>query len=461
MKINCRGDYQSPVGISLISLIITIIVIIILAVIVIFTGLSTPDRANFAKFTSEFSDFQTAVEQDYYNRYQKHALANDTRSKAQIYLEIASNGAYNGMEIKTSEGAVSQPPLSEINAMLATSGLKGIEYYQITSDTNVTEWKKQINYYAPTEKHYVTDEGEVFMLPGYLVEENGEEKWYINSSKYYIGKQITGGNAIIAEGALNLEQLQSQIGSFVEYGVTYTDVYSPEDNEYTYTEKNGWRLLSAKSGDTEGRYNIEIISTGIPAKLNYVHNANMPWAGDGVRYSGDYYVTNDGNTGNNNMKAAAGLRYNFESIVFTGNSTDASNNEGCYKMINGRTDKTNGSIFRASLPHGKVEEVRSVMHSDITGVKDEDITSIGTELAPGLFKLNQISSKIPGYTYDSSTNAWYWLASPDAGNTYALRYVFYNGSVNSNSYDYTLGVRPVVSISGVQLVPEDGILVLR
>ena len=53
-------------GISLISLIITIIVIIILAAIVIFTGINTPYRANFAKFTSECSDLQTSVTQEFY-----------------------------------------------------------------------------------------------------------------------------------------------------------------------------------------------------------------------------------------------------------------------------------------------------------------------------------------------------------------------------------------------------------
>ena len=61
-------------GISLISLIITIIVIIILAAIVIFTGLSTPDRAQFSKFASEFSDFQTAVTQDFYEKKKDYSV---------------------------------------------------------------------------------------------------------------------------------------------------------------------------------------------------------------------------------------------------------------------------------------------------------------------------------------------------------------------------------------------------
>ena len=67
-------------GISLISLIITIIVIIILAAIVIFTGLNTPDRANFAKFAQNFSDFQTAVSQDYMQKKAEYAIERKTRS---------------------------------------------------------------------------------------------------------------------------------------------------------------------------------------------------------------------------------------------------------------------------------------------------------------------------------------------------------------------------------------------
>ena len=62
-------------GISLISLIITIIVIIFLTAIVIFTGLNTPDRATFARFVSEFSDFNTAIQQDFLRRKtQRHFL---------------------------------------------------------------------------------------------------------------------------------------------------------------------------------------------------------------------------------------------------------------------------------------------------------------------------------------------------------------------------------------------------
>ena len=87
---NVRQGSNNKAGISLISLIITIIVIIILAAIVIFTGLNTPDRANLARFVSEFSDFNSAVQQDYMRRKTQNAMAGNTRTDAQIYYSIAS-----------------------------------------------------------------------------------------------------------------------------------------------------------------------------------------------------------------------------------------------------------------------------------------------------------------------------------------------------------------------------------
>ena len=90
-------------GISLISLIITIIVIIILAAIVIFTGLNTPDRANFAKFTQGISDLNLAITQDYANRKAKYATKDESRTDAQIYYNIASGTEVNVGETPASE----------------------------------------------------------------------------------------------------------------------------------------------------------------------------------------------------------------------------------------------------------------------------------------------------------------------------------------------------------------------
>ena len=169
-------------GISLVSLIITIVVIIILAAIVIFTGLSTPDQATFAKFTSEYSEMGIAVTEDYVERYTASVVNNQKRTKAQIYYEMAS-----GIEKEKPEAT---GEVDELNKKLSLSqGLKGEEYYRITENTNIKGWDTDKYYFSPDEKHYITDEGELFVLPGYLVEEGDTQKWWVNEDKYYMGEQ--------------------------------------------------------------------------------------------------------------------------------------------------------------------------------------------------------------------------------------------------------------------------------
>ena len=141
-------------GISLISLIITIIVIIILAAIVIFTGLGTPDSANFAKFASEFSDFGMAITNDYMNRKAEYAVKNQTRSEKQIYYMIAS-----GTEIDMNDSVSPVGTIEELGLNIIPEELQGTEYYEILSDKYVENWKKEKYYYAKDEKYYVTDKG--------------------------------------------------------------------------------------------------------------------------------------------------------------------------------------------------------------------------------------------------------------------------------------------------------------
>lgn len=176
----CR-NLNNNNGISVVTLIITVIVIIILASIVIYMGLQVPDRANFAKFVSNFSDFQTAIQNDFSNRQLQYAKNDETRSKSQIYYTIAS-GFDMGINMPTApKGFVSE--LGEI----LPNGLDGDEYYVITTDTNIEGWDSHKQYYSTIEQHFVTDAGVAFFLPGYLVRENGKQKWYINEKSYYVG----------------------------------------------------------------------------------------------------------------------------------------------------------------------------------------------------------------------------------------------------------------------------------
>ena len=184
---------KNNIGISLISLIIIIIVIIILAAIVIFTGLGTPDQANFARFAQEFSDFDLAVTNDYAERYTNNVLLNKTRSKAQIYYEIAS-----GVDVGQNGDPEEVDTIQNLGLNILPEGLRGKEYYEIVEDKNIKNWKKESQYYEAVEKHYVTDEGDVFFLPGYPMEEDdGTIKWWISENKYYVSAEPIRGAASI------------------------------------------------------------------------------------------------------------------------------------------------------------------------------------------------------------------------------------------------------------------------
>ena len=254
--------------------------------------------------------------------------------------------------------------------------------------------------------------------------------------------------------------------SYVDYNVSYTDVYTGTP----YTSDTGWRLLTDLSSyESAGTYtgNIEIISTGIPAKLYYHYdsiqsfeNTNPKtvgkWAGDSNQrntYTSTYY---NSSSPYYNIYAAAGLMYNFENIVFNYSgskdnltTSNISKEYGGYVAIsNGGTavtasnNITGASLFRvSSLASGSVSGIRSVSLADLTGKTTSD-TSF-TDKRTGLFTLQN-------YTPDKHNSGYYWLASPYSSNNYLVHLVNYSGSIY-DYYDGTYGLRPVVSISNVKL----------
>ena len=192
-------------GVSIVTLIITIVVIIILAAIAIYSGFKTADNANFAKFTSEFSDFNMAATNDYMKKQSENVANNETRTKAQVYYEIAS-----GVDVGMNGVTVPAGEVIEINSRLSDD-LIGKEFYIITDDTNISGWESDKHYYDPNENHYVTDEGEVFVLPGYLTVEDGVEKWWVNEQKYYVGEkiEIEGGNIAPDNNKINISGINT------------------------------------------------------------------------------------------------------------------------------------------------------------------------------------------------------------------------------------------------------------
>lgn len=257
----------------------------------------------------------------------------------------------------------------------------------------------------------------------------------------------------------------SYIGQYIEYDVAYTDMYTLKEGENTinkqYTKENGWRILSMTPSKTvSGAYDIEIVSTGVPARLYYYSSsvASAVWAGKAdkqingqtvdqlTKYATTYY----GTVGNNSLIAASGLAYNFAEITFKGNSS-SSDNIGYYTRIaknNGKEvytgdEKTGKELFVARAG----ATVRSMMHTDVPKVPNSinsssDIQSKTVADKTGLFRLDKL-----GYT----NSCYYWLASPYPGSNRTVYFVGYDGSVDDSYYYYNCGVRPVVSMSGVTM----------
>ena len=254
----------------------------------------------------------------------------------------------------------------------------------------------------------------------------------------------------------------SYIGQYIEYDVAYTDMYTLKEGENTinkqYTKENGWRILSMKQNAVSGAYDIEIVSTGVPAILYYSSGsvASAAWAGKAdkqingqtvdqlTKYATTYY----GTVGNNNLIAASGLAYNFAEVTFKGNS-QGSANTGYYTRIakNNGTEvytgdgKTGNELFVARAG----ATVRSMMHTDVPNVANSitsysDIQSKTGADTTGLFRLDKL-----GYT-----NSVYWLASPGTSSAGLVCYVNCRGGVNYGT-GYNYGVRPVVSMSGVTM----------
>lgn len=180
-------------GISLISLIITIIVIIILAAIVIFTGLGTPDSAQFAGFTQQVDNVYSAVMNKFADLKAKHAISGDYRTDEQIYIEVARNAdpeqyaAMNG----------DQTPLP---GAAATGVATGIGYQNILPTTAQASLNMKLpNVRQSNKAWYVTEDGRVFNANGFTY----DNKTYFDAS-HYANKELAANDTTNANRAAKI-----------------------------------------------------------------------------------------------------------------------------------------------------------------------------------------------------------------------------------------------------------------
>ncbi len=237
----------------------------------------------------------------------------------------------------------------------------------------------------------------------------------------------------------------------MDYEVTYTDMYS----NYDFNSTNGWRVLNPNSKDNSGKAVVDIISTGIPVKLSY-NNATIKSAGwassvDRSAYTSKFYSSFSDD--NENMYAAAGMYFNLRNIPFAV-TDNMEENSGAFVKINGNINKTNGTEFirgnaidahpltltELNMARNKKAGSDVFALDQIQGESSYYALTTENDAATGLFFLKDLNKfNYPG------TSAYYWLASPNAGNPTSVGYVGAEGEIHSTDGDVG-GLRIVVSI---------------
>ena len=353
---------------------------------------------------------------------------------------------------------------------------------------------------ALTGSSEATEATKVNLIIDYVSTENSEESGWVDGNKEY---------NVALFVPLTQQQMNAAKGQFVKYNVPYTDAYN---TTYSYNDVTGWRILKIEAETTtnavtgaeeeKGKYNVEIISTGIPVRVRYASGTqNTRWWGttkqvisattetDGY----DGYYKGIGSSGfkshtswNRNYSAyyaAYGLKFNFTKIKFNkgipSSWSSSNNNIGYYDTLNGETDNLNTEekVLRAfkekqenSNLANKVTGIRSVEAKDIRStygkVLSNSISSISSteDKGTGLFILNNIKNNtlhgLGDYTY-SSIGSYYWVANPcavsnledrlhDVTNSGTFsKYQDAGGAVVTTGADINCGIRPVITLSGV------------
>lgn len=259
-------------------------------------------------------------------------------------------------------------------------------------------------------------------------------------------------------------------GAFIKYNVEYTDVLK----NYEYTSTNGWRLENYDlESDGKTLSNVRLISTGIPARMNYCYNDSnnnhSKWITDITKITEfknnvlgmDYTTYTDDYTNYKSLQASAGYYYNLGQMTFeheTIDNTNYANNQGYYiKIKNINTIYTSGTQIGNDLFKARSDaSIKMLTLPELYKALGLDINS-EVHVAKGIYRLEEISwlgeTSLENNKYDGGS---YCLATP---NPYRncnknICIVGYNGTILSAD-NFTTGIRPIISLeSKVQLVKK-------
>ncbi len=413
---------KSKKGITLIALVVTIIVLIILAGVSINLVLGDKGIITIAKRAKENIEL-TQIEEE--------------KELNELYLQLETATSTKGVSINKSNLTLELQEGTTVTETLTAS---------LSEITGEITWSNSDN----TKATISSTKGESITVTAVAV---GETTITATCGEYTATCKV-----IVSEAMA--------IGSYVQYNVPYTDMYSGKG----YTANDGWRYLGK---DDSG--NQLIVSTGIPAILYYSYSTNIGNKADGGE--NDWWATQaeisattdtlyktskgyDYNTeeGEPNKYATYGMRYKFDKIPFTyqASGTSASTaNTGIFRKVGNTASGTDISLnFKAdgvnvvdvhnltlaelNRATSKASGTTRADTSTDSGFKDLEGTALG------LFDMQDLTE----YT----ANYYYWLASPCTGDgiglfgvSYDFSYVYYfndYGMYGSNRY----GVRPVVSL---------------
>ena len=180
-NINRRNYARSYFCAFLIGILLSVVVIVPLTIFIFNSSTSTISQANYASFAQQFGEFSDIIQIETATLRAEYGKQGITRTKAQVYYEIANN--------KAPSTYLDVPYGEKFNYDFLEDDE---ECYEIVDYTMLSDYYDDFNFYGNEndgETHYITSEGNVFTLPGYREEQkDGTIKYYVNSrGDYYIG----------------------------------------------------------------------------------------------------------------------------------------------------------------------------------------------------------------------------------------------------------------------------------
>ena len=157
-----RRNFARSTLLAIVVICPIIVVIIVLSATVIFTGLSTPDAANFAHFCQDVDNVYSGVLNSFADLKVQYANRKEERTDEQLYMEVASGfdpGEFGSMDNNCEN-------IDTENTLLNMKLPKVREH---------------------DEAWYVTKDGRVFNATGYVYNHDGSDRTYFNITYYKEG----------------------------------------------------------------------------------------------------------------------------------------------------------------------------------------------------------------------------------------------------------------------------------